>query len=253
MDFAERAARNEEVFRRANEGIEAGAQQHHVSGSLSYHCECGAASVSTRSRFRTHGTRPSSRALPLRRHPWAPRAVHRTSRRVRNGLPRCGKDRRSATADRPRPPTARPPRIDRAERPPSHGSSQFVAPSGSVHDRSLAQCPLPLTWRIKIPRREQESSGRVGLHLARWCDPAVRPNPRFAWRVIADGNDARDLYAHDQHHEPSSRRTARHARPRRDTHSPRRPDRGRAGVGSGTHVPRRGAPPAAPAGSDLAV
>lgn len=43
MDFAERAARNEEVFRRVNEGIEAGAQQHQVSGSTPYHCECGAA------------------------------------------------------------------------------------------------------------------------------------------------------------------------------------------------------------------
>jgi hypothetical protein len=42
MDFAERAARNEEVFRKVNEGIEAGAEQHHVSGSLPFHCECGA-------------------------------------------------------------------------------------------------------------------------------------------------------------------------------------------------------------------
>ena len=41
MDFAERAARNEEVFRNVNEGIEAGAEQHHVSGSLPFHCECG--------------------------------------------------------------------------------------------------------------------------------------------------------------------------------------------------------------------
>ena len=32
MDFAERAARNEEVFRNVNEGIEAGAEQHNVSG-----------------------------------------------------------------------------------------------------------------------------------------------------------------------------------------------------------------------------
>jgi hypothetical protein len=44
MDFAERAARNEEVFREVNERIEAGAEQHDVSGSLPFHCECGQAS-----------------------------------------------------------------------------------------------------------------------------------------------------------------------------------------------------------------
>ncbi len=40
MDFAERAARNEEVFRSVNERIEEGAEQHGVSGSLPFHCEC---------------------------------------------------------------------------------------------------------------------------------------------------------------------------------------------------------------------
>ncbi|HZT84202.1 MAG TPA: hypothetical protein VE984_02125 [Gaiellaceae bacterium] len=44
MDFAERAARNEEVFREVNERIEAGAERHDVSGSLPFHCECGRAS-----------------------------------------------------------------------------------------------------------------------------------------------------------------------------------------------------------------
>lgn len=44
MDFAERAARNEEVFRNVNEGIVAGAEQHGVSGTLPFHCECGRAS-----------------------------------------------------------------------------------------------------------------------------------------------------------------------------------------------------------------
>jgi hypothetical protein len=42
MDFAERAARNEEVFRDVNERIEEGAEQHQVSASLPFHCECGA-------------------------------------------------------------------------------------------------------------------------------------------------------------------------------------------------------------------
>jgi hypothetical protein len=44
MDFAERAARNEEVFRKVNEGIAAGAEQHAVTGTMPFHCECDRAS-----------------------------------------------------------------------------------------------------------------------------------------------------------------------------------------------------------------
>jgi hypothetical protein len=44
MDFGERAARNEEVFRGVNERIEEGAEKHAVSGMLPFHCECGRAS-----------------------------------------------------------------------------------------------------------------------------------------------------------------------------------------------------------------
>jgi uncharacterized protein (DUF1499 family) len=40
MDFRDRAAHNEEVFRRINARIEEGAQQHRVWGSLPFHCEC---------------------------------------------------------------------------------------------------------------------------------------------------------------------------------------------------------------------
>ena len=43
MDFAERAARNEEVFRSVNERIEKGAEQHGVSTQLPFHCECARA------------------------------------------------------------------------------------------------------------------------------------------------------------------------------------------------------------------
>lgn len=43
MDFAERAARNEEIFRGVNERIEEGAEQHAVPGTLPFHCECGRA------------------------------------------------------------------------------------------------------------------------------------------------------------------------------------------------------------------
>jgi hypothetical protein len=40
MDFAERWARNEEVFRNVNEAIEEGAERLEVSGPLPFHCEC---------------------------------------------------------------------------------------------------------------------------------------------------------------------------------------------------------------------
>jgi hypothetical protein len=43
MDFAERAARNEEVFRSVNERIEEGAERHGVSTQLPFHCECARA------------------------------------------------------------------------------------------------------------------------------------------------------------------------------------------------------------------
>jgi hypothetical protein len=41
VDFAERAAHNEEVFRQINEKIEQGAGQHQVASTLPFHCECG--------------------------------------------------------------------------------------------------------------------------------------------------------------------------------------------------------------------
>jgi hypothetical protein len=40
VDFAERAARNEETFREINARIEEGAQQHDVHSPLPFHCEC---------------------------------------------------------------------------------------------------------------------------------------------------------------------------------------------------------------------
>lgn len=44
MDFAQRAARNEEVFRDVNQRIEEGAEQHAVSGTQPFHGECARAS-----------------------------------------------------------------------------------------------------------------------------------------------------------------------------------------------------------------
>jgi hypothetical protein len=41
VDFVQRAARNEEIFRGVNERIEDGAEQHGVEGTLPFHCECG--------------------------------------------------------------------------------------------------------------------------------------------------------------------------------------------------------------------
>jgi hypothetical protein len=40
MDFAERAARNEEAFRGINTRIEEGAHEHSVDSPLPFHCEC---------------------------------------------------------------------------------------------------------------------------------------------------------------------------------------------------------------------
>jgi hypothetical protein len=44
MGFAERAARNEEVFRGINERIQEGADRHGVETTLPFHCECERAS-----------------------------------------------------------------------------------------------------------------------------------------------------------------------------------------------------------------
>jgi predicted NBD/HSP70 family sugar kinase len=41
MKFADRAARNEEIFRGINKRIEEGADQHGVNAPLPFHCECG--------------------------------------------------------------------------------------------------------------------------------------------------------------------------------------------------------------------
>lgn len=41
MDFAQRAAHNEEIFRQINEKIDLGAGQHQVASTLPFHCECG--------------------------------------------------------------------------------------------------------------------------------------------------------------------------------------------------------------------
>jgi hypothetical protein len=43
MNFADRAARNEEIFRDVNDKIEEGAEQHDVATPLPFHCECGSA------------------------------------------------------------------------------------------------------------------------------------------------------------------------------------------------------------------
>jgi hypothetical protein len=44
VDFSERAARNEEIFRDVNREIEAGAERHRVKTPLPFHCECSRAS-----------------------------------------------------------------------------------------------------------------------------------------------------------------------------------------------------------------
>jgi hypothetical protein len=54
MDFAQRAGRNEEIFREINEKIEQGVEQHGVASPVEYHCECASASC-----FETISLRPS--------------------------------------------------------------------------------------------------------------------------------------------------------------------------------------------------
>jgi hypothetical protein len=44
MDFARRAARNEELVRDVNRQIEEGAQLHEVASAMPFHCECAQAS-----------------------------------------------------------------------------------------------------------------------------------------------------------------------------------------------------------------
>ena len=41
MDWRDRAARNEEIYRSVNERIEATARRHGFDQELSFHCECG--------------------------------------------------------------------------------------------------------------------------------------------------------------------------------------------------------------------
>jgi hypothetical protein len=41
MEFADRAAKNEEVFRSVNERISEGAERHGVETQTTFHCECG--------------------------------------------------------------------------------------------------------------------------------------------------------------------------------------------------------------------
>ena len=54
MDFAQRAGRNEEIFRDINEKIEQGVERHGVVSPVQYHCECASASC-----FETVSLRPS--------------------------------------------------------------------------------------------------------------------------------------------------------------------------------------------------
>jgi hypothetical protein len=44
MDFAERAARNEEIFRDVNKRIQESAEEQHVESEMPFHCECTDAS-----------------------------------------------------------------------------------------------------------------------------------------------------------------------------------------------------------------
>jgi hypothetical protein len=61
VDFAERAARNEEIFRSVNARIHEGVERHGVASAVPYHCECGDASC-----FETVALMPSDYEQVLR-------------------------------------------------------------------------------------------------------------------------------------------------------------------------------------------
>jgi hypothetical protein len=61
VDFAERAARNEEIFRGINARIEEGVARHGVATAVPYHCECGDGSC-----FETVALMPSEYEQVLR-------------------------------------------------------------------------------------------------------------------------------------------------------------------------------------------
>jgi hypothetical protein len=63
VDFAERAARNEEIFRSVNERIEAGVERHGVASAVPYHCECRDVSC-----FQTVALMPSDYEHVLHEH-----------------------------------------------------------------------------------------------------------------------------------------------------------------------------------------
>ncbi len=48
MEFADRAARNEEIFRGVNEQIQEGAELHDVTSDQPFHCECARADCTER-------------------------------------------------------------------------------------------------------------------------------------------------------------------------------------------------------------
>jgi hypothetical protein len=54
VEFAERAAQNEEIFRGVNERIDSGTQRHHVTTPTAFHCECGSASCASKIDLEPH-------------------------------------------------------------------------------------------------------------------------------------------------------------------------------------------------------
>jgi hypothetical protein len=83
MDFAQRAARNEEIFRGVNEQIDAGAAQHEIENRLPFHCECGRATCLgtvevTRAQYeRVAAERYRFLLIPGHEHPDVERVVER--------------------------------------------------------------------------------------------------------------------------------------------------------------------------------
>ena len=115
MNFAERAARNEEIFRGVNERIEEGAEKYGATGRQPFHCECGRGmcfgkvELASAEYQRIVAERYRFVVIAGHEDPNVERVVERTTRVLGRR-----EDRRGSRADRPRPPAAAPFRLTRS-------------------------------------------------------------------------------------------------------------------------------------------
>jgi hypothetical protein len=107
MEFADRAARNEEIFRDINEQIDEGAEQHGVAAPLPFHCECaraacvGQVDIAPAVYERVARERYRFVVIPGHEDPDIERVLERHSSHV--VVEKIGEARRQIDRDHPRP------------------------------------------------------------------------------------------------------------------------------------------------------